>query len=69
MTWLQIALSALLAGTTVGAVAGFIARESFRALLDARLERLKHDLDVAAKTRELGIGSQIEYKERQLAEF
>jgi len=69
MNWIQVVLSAVATGTTVGAVAGLLARESFKSLLDARLERLKHDLHVTAKTRELAINSQIEYKERQLAEF
>jgi len=69
MSWIQVVLSAVAAGTTVGAVAGFVARESFKSLLDARLERLKHDLEITAKARELAINSQIQYKERQLAEL
>lgn len=47
----------------------FVLRESFKRLLDSRIEELKHRLNVAAKKHELALKSQIEFREKQLAEF
>lgn len=62
-------IAGLISSGTVIAVAAFIARESFTRILNRRLEVFKHELGIEAKTRELTLKSQIEFKERQLAEF
>jgi len=54
--------------TAVGAIA-FLARQSFTRFLNREAERFKYTLGVDAKTRELLLRSQIEFKERQLSEF
>ncbi len=58
-------LKALVSGTVFAAVLGLFGR----LWLDRRLERLKYELGVDTKTRELMLRSRIEFKERQLAEF
>ena len=53
MDWLQIVVGTLMSTSSVIAVAGFLAREPFTRILDKRLERFKHDLQIEATTREL----------------
>jgi hypothetical protein len=69
MDWVQFLVGSLISTSAVVAIAVFVARESFGRLLDARLERFKHDLQVEATTRELTMQSQIEFKERQISEL
>lgn len=69
MGLLEAIIAGLISSTTVIAIAGFIARETFARVLNRRLEIFKHELGIEAKTRELTLKSQIEFKERQLAEF
>jgi hypothetical protein len=69
MDWVQILFGSLISTSSVVAIAVFVGRESFGRLLDARLERFKHDLQVEATTRELTLQSQIAFKERQVSEL
>ncbi len=63
--WIQTLVASLATGTVLAAIIGALGKGWF----DRRIERLKHDLGVDAKTHELMLRSQIEFKERQLAEF
>jgi hypothetical protein len=69
MDFTQTVVGTLLSTSVVLAIGGFLARESFARLLDSRLERFRHGLEVDLAKRQLTIQSQIERKERQLAEF
>jgi hypothetical protein len=69
MDFTETVVGTLLSTSVVLVIAGFIARESFARLLDSRLERFRHGLEVDLTKRQLTIQSQIERKERQLSEF
>ena len=67
--WLRSMGAGLVSAAAVLAAVAFLARTSLTSWIDQRLERLKHELGLEATRRELLIRSQIEFKERQLAEF
>lgn len=69
MEWLKVIGGGVISGSSVVLVATFILRESFTRFLNKKLELFKHELQFEAKTRELTLKSQIEFKERQLSEF
>ena len=69
MDLVKAIIAGIVSSASVIAVAAFIGRESFKRVLDKQPERFKHELGVDAKTRELTLKSQIEFKERQLADF
>jgi hypothetical protein len=64
-TWFQALVAGLASGTVLAAIISAIGKGWF----DRRIERLKYELSLDAKTHELMLRSQIEFKERQLAEF
>src|SRR4051794_35313233 len=66
---LQVIVGSILSTTTVLLIAGFIAREAFKRVLDARLDQFRHELRLDETTRQLMLKSQIEHKERQLSEL
>jgi hypothetical protein len=68
-SWIQHIVRALLdAAVTIGVI-GFLGKKWIERALDRQSARFKQGLDIDAKTRELVLRSQIEYKERQLSEF
>jgi hypothetical protein len=67
--WWASFLSAAAGGAAAAGVIAFLARESLTRFFDRKAEQFKHQLGVDATTRELLLRSQIEFKERQLAEF
>ncbi len=69
MNWYEIIAGGLISTSAVVAVALFVARESFKKLLDKELARFQYKLSLKAKRDELTVKSQIEFRERQIAEF
>lgn len=69
MEWLKSILAGLFSASAVVAVVAFLGRGWIDSLFERRLEKFKHELGLDAKTRELTLSSQIEFKERQLSEF
>ena len=67
--WLRSIGAGLFSAAAVVAAVVFLARTSVTDWIDRRLERIKHELGLEATRRELLLRSQIEFKERQLAEF
>lgn len=68
MTWQQWT-NTVVASLASGAVLAAIIAPLAKIWFDRQVERLKHELGVDAKTRELILRSQIDFKERQLADF
>jgi hypothetical protein len=69
LSWAELLLANLVSTATLLAIAGFLGRTIFINALDARLEYIKHRLQLEATERQLTIQSQIQYKERQLSEL
>ena len=69
MDWVKVILGGLISTSSVAAIVAIVSREWFTRLLNRRFELFKHELQIEAKTRELALKSQIEFKERQLSEF
>ncbi len=67
--WWSSFFSAAAGGAAAAGAVAFLAKEWLSRRLDRQAEQLKHQLGVDATTRELLLRSQIEFKERQLAEF
>jgi hypothetical protein len=65
----QVFFGSILSSAVIIAAAVFVFKESFKRLLDQRIETYRHQLGIDAKTRELALKSQLEFRERQLAEF
>lgn len=68
MDLLQQIVVGVISGASVVVIAAFFARRSLTRILDSRLEVLKNELGVQ-RTQESTLESQIEFRERQLAEF
>jgi hypothetical protein len=79
-TWLHAAVAGIVTGGTIGAIIGFVFREIFKGIvqksletykdvLSTRLERMKSELKIGESRRQLTLQSEIQFKERQLAEF
>ena len=69
MDWLQAIVAGVISSSSVLAIAAFISRTWITRFLSRELERFRHTLQLEAKTRELTLKSQIEFKERQLSDF
>lgn len=61
--------ASLVSTSAAVAVIAFLGRSFFTRYLDKKFETFKYELDLAAKTHELTLQSQIVFKERQLSEF
>jgi hypothetical protein len=69
LDWPKLFLANLVSTATLLVIAAFLAKTIFVKALDARLECIKHRLQLEAMERELTLQSQIQYKERQLSEL
>ena len=65
----EIFAGSLVSASAVVAVALYVARESFKKLLDKELATYKHELELSASRRTLAAKAEIEFRERQLGEF
>src|SRR5262249_948504 len=68
-SWLASFVSAVAGGAAAAGVLAFLAKEGLTRMVDRKGEEFKYRLGIDAKTREVMLRSQIEFKERQLAEF
>ncbi len=69
MEFLPSLIASLLSTASVVAVGGYLFKTSFERLLDKKMEVFKQQLDISKALHELTLKSQIEFRERQLAEY
>jgi hypothetical protein len=69
LDWFQAIVAGIISTSSVIAAAAFIGREWLKRLLSRSFERFRHELQLDATTRQLTLKSQIDFKERQIAEF
>ena len=67
--WVRVFLAELLSAVAIAGLIAFLGKQWVTRLFDRHAERLKHELGIDATKRELLARSQIEFRERQLAEF